>query len=566
MRFPLDPDRFEYFINKYNLVELNPRYASVVPNLRHGYTFGISPLPPTSASFIPPNRVRNEKEAAVLVANAKKLKDEGKAYGGFPQKDVEEIAGPLQASAMTPIPKAPLPGKPERWRTIEDFSAPYQPDGSSSPLAVNSDIDKHLFPASWKTFHDVAAFYRSLPSHAVVFGADFQDGFEHLEVHPSVRARLVFHLPEEGINIRNAAPFGIRSIPGEFSTATEVTIDITVAYFGGRVRALNHMDDLTIAILDPSLDFMDVIKFIESLGWVFNAAKTTLPSRTPTHIGLEWNLDDLTVSLKEDKRIKYIGKVDAALEAFNADKAIMLRDVESLTGCLQYVAFVKRDLRPRLRVLYRFRASFTARYKPRHLRENEVRTLRWWKTFLSAGPVIASFADLPPSVDAIFASDASNEAIGIFYKAPHQPFPLVAAFKLLQDWRIKLDAYIGSAESWGVEALLDLIVRLDIRDATVTLLCDNMNIVDGWSRGWSQNALNNASFARMFDVADKAGLHLEIEYIATDLNPADEVSRCKLPAGARCLPEDLFPSPPPGCEGGPDPLLLSSYFPIPDVV
>ncbi|GAA5964727.1 hypothetical protein JCM10213_008729, partial [Rhodosporidiobolus nylandii] len=170
------------------------------------------------------------------------------------------------------------------------------------------------------------------------------------------------------------------------------------------------------------------------------------------------------------------------------------------------------------------------------------------------------FADLPSPLDGIFASDASNDALGVFIKLPADPSPLVSAFPLLPNWRSSLEGYIGNAEAWAVEMLVETLVNMGARSNTLTLLCDNTNVVDGWSRGWSPNALNNAAFARLFDAAEKYDLAFNIEYVSTHDNPADEISRLKIPEGAVVLQPPLAPSPPVGTQGGPPPFAVSCYF------
>ncbi|GAA5965096.1 hypothetical protein JCM10213_001379, partial [Rhodosporidiobolus nylandii] len=202
-------------------------------------------------------------------------------------------------------------------------------------------------------------------------------------------------------------------------------------HFKGKVVAISHMDDCSFAILDPSITMEDVIKVIESFGWTLNPKKTEPPSRRPTHIGCVWDLDSKVVSLKEEKRFKYAKKVRVALKN-GTNRPNTLTEIESLVGSLQYCAFIKKDLCPRLRLMYRFRAAYKSRFGPgRKFRHNEITALKEWLSILESGPVAASFADLPSPLDGIFASDASNDALGVFIKLPADPSPLVSAFPLL---------------------------------------------------------------------------------------------------------------------------------------
>ncbi|GAA5984205.1 hypothetical protein JCM11641_005148 [Rhodosporidiobolus odoratus] len=552
----MDADRFSYFLSLYNLTT-HSRFSSIEHLIRQGYSFGISPLSPNSTSSLPPNRIKGPEEEEAVRDKVQRMVETGKAIGSFDPKEVEEAVGPIQSSPMRPIEKSPLPGKPKRWRLIEDFSHPHGAVEEDSE-AVNADIDPSLFPCSWTTFAEVAEFYRWVASHpeAKVFGADFEDGFEHLEVHPEVRHRLVVTFTDQ-VHVRLAAPFGLRSTPGEFGLLVDAMLWILYYWFRGKVRGINHVDDLSVVILDSSISMEEVIRFIESFGWKLNRAKTQPLSRSTIHIGCEWNLDTLVVTICDPKRIKYLEKTKE-LFARGDQESVSLTEIESLVGSLQYVCFVRRDLRPRLRTLYAFRAGFPHRHARHHFRHNELASLKWWITFLEQGPISTSFGETPETFEGSFSSDASNFAVGFPLKTPSIPQAYYFAYDLVPGWKLLLEAYIGNAEAWGVEMLVETLAKMGVRHRTLTLDCDNTNVVDSWQRGWSWKSKTNASLLRLLDLANKFDLFLDLSYIPTELNPADCVSRLEPPEDALPLPEEFIPSRPPGVQGGISPYATQS--------
>jgi hypothetical protein len=409
------------------------------------------------------------------------------------------------------VPKAPLPGQPERWRDISDHSDPYDEIEGVSP--VNDDIDPADFPCRWYTFAEVAAFFRTYGKDPQVhfFGLDFESGFEHLDIHPSVRHRLLFH-HDGSVWVKNAATFGLRSTPGEFGVAVETLIAFVEQHFEGRVKVIHHVDDLSVAVLDPSISIEDVVKFIEGFGWQINPDKTEPLSRQPVHVGCVWDVDALLVWIKEEKRAKYLAFVVELIRRGTVEP-LKLREVNSLIGYLQYCAFVRRSLRHLLAPLYRFRCGYSERpYASRHLRHNEVTVLKKWRDILSAGPISSSFADVPPPVKGMVASDASNIGIGGYFAFEDEdllPNPAFFSIPLLEGWqslnRIELgtEAIISNAEAWGVEAAIEVVLKLGVRSRTVIIKFDNTTFVDGWKKGWSRSTRNNAAIARLWILLDK---------------------------------------------------------------
>lgn len=232
---------------------------------------------------------------------------------------------------------------------------------------------------------------------------------------------------------------------------------------------------------------------------------------------------------------------------------IELEVFESLLGSLQYVACVIPHTRAQLRTLYRFRNGYQNRTRAiRHYRENELRCLRGWEKLLNdPKPVSSSFAARPEELEGFYVSDASNKGLGVYVKLEFLA-PMTASFSLDDKWKDKDGAYIGNAEAWAVEALLEVVIKMGASNHAVTLWCNNSNVVDAWAKGWSVNALLNDSITRMSQLVFLYNIRLYIEHIGTADNPADAVSRIP-PFDKHTFPEGLAPSPPPGSRLGPDP-------------
>ncbi|GAA5982319.1 hypothetical protein JCM11641_002009 [Rhodosporidiobolus odoratus] len=398
-------------------------------------------------------------------------------------------------------------------------------------------------------------------------GLDFEDGFEHVGVHPSVRARLVFSW--KGLVFpRSVAPFGLCTTPGEFCNLVEFLLECLRRYFKGRLEVINQVDDLSLAFLDPGLTEEEVIEFIESFGWSLNKKKTQHLSRVPVHIGVEWYLDFALMVLPKPKQEKYRAKVDFFL-AKKMTVPATLKEVESLCGSLQYVAYIDTTQRPHLRILYKFQAAFKKPGATRKLMEKEIRCLEHWRRYLSQPTIAASFKAPPPEADILIATDASEKGLGILIVPPSSPpipslsLPqqkLTAAYPLEEGWKKTLGGYIGNAEAWAVEVAVEILILSSFRNLSILILCDNDNFVKAWAKGWSRNALVNLSILRLSELSCLAGNNIRIEYIESAKNPADPVSRFEPVEGALPFPSTSLPKAPYGTVGGRSPAEQRSYL------
>ena len=81
------------------------------------------------------------------------------------------------------------------------------------------------------------------------------------------------------------------------------------------------------------------------------------------YLGFLWNLRERCVSLSDEKRLKYIPKLDSFLQRATSG-AVCRKETMSITGTLSHVAFVYRDGRIFLVCLFAFISDFPDQYRP----------------------------------------------------------------------------------------------------------------------------------------------------------------------------------------------------------
>ena len=114
-------------------------------------------IPTLSSTFTPLNHpsVDVHKEVFLEIVNNKFAK--GQYWGPLSKAEIESIIGPLQISPLSLIPK---PGKPSKFRLIQNLS---YPPITKSIQSISSSIVTDLYPCTWEMFATVAILIWSLP-------------------------------------------------------------------------------------------------------------------------------------------------------------------------------------------------------------------------------------------------------------------------------------------------------------------------------------------------------------------------------------------------------------------
>lgn len=561
---------FKYYISKFGLHD-DEDARTTLDLIQNGSKLLLDPVElrrDTTVSFCPSNGIKNDGEERVVREEFKEEIEASRMAGPFTRTSVEKVVGPIRNAPMSLVPK----GKKkedgsEAYRIVENLSFPRTPR-SDDVRSVNSYLEPDDCRCSFSRFVDIVSFMRRVAQdpHARIMGIDISKAFHHLPLHPSIRPFFCLSLGDEFF-IRKVAPFGARSTPAIFLATTRTTQEIFRRVFGDRADDEAYMDDHAVALFDPTLDEDEVHSFFDELGWADNKSKGTPAGRWIEHVGVEFDLNLQTMRIPERKRVKYLAKVVSALETFGTGKGIQKKLWESLVGSLQYVGFVLPKTRSHLSVLYAFlRAYPDSKFATRRIEHREKRELEWWRNLLSPGADLStSFAAAPPAYPGYFACDASDNMLGIYLRlGAKAPVVYTRAWSLVEGWR---DVYASRAanifnpEAWAVEALLEIVVRIGAKECTVVVYSDNTTVIQAFEKGWSRNALLNASIARLNNVSSELNIHLSLRYVRSADNPADAVSRGVTVVDAEEVP---FPShPPPGTQGGPDvlsrvPSILSS--------
>jgi len=162
-------------------------------------------------------------------------------------------------------------------------------------------------------------------------------------------------------------------------------------------------------------DQPDALNIITPLKVPWHPDKGTKASASHlVFIGLLWDLNNRRVSLPENKRLKFLSRVNSFIAQFTNGRC-SLRDVEKLHGSLCYLSFVYPDGRSRLPSLSNFSTKFRGNgYILLHPPHSLITDLKWWSARLSKTGIFRHFSPRGSPLDmGIFVDASTSWGIGI---------------------------------------------------------------------------------------------------------------------------------------------------------
>jgi hypothetical protein len=177
-------------------------------------------------TYTPPNTtsVDNYHEAFDNTIQAEFKK--GRYIGPLSKAKVEELIGPFQTSPLSIIPK---PGKPGKFRLIQNLSHPaHPPSTANSPphTSINSHIDSDDFPCTYGTFETVYLLIARLPEGLQAAVRDIKEAYRTIPLHHSQWPGMVVKLQDDDdvFAIDTCDSFGLSSGGGVYSRVADMGV------------------------------------------------------------------------------------------------------------------------------------------------------------------------------------------------------------------------------------------------------------------------------------------------------------------------------------------------------
>ena len=199
---------------------LSQKYPSLPQNLRSGFIINI---PKFTSTQIPPNSPTIE-ELHVQFEEIVKLELLKKRYiGPFSRQKMESFLGPFQSSPFSIIPK---PGKPGRFRIIQNYSFPHNTTSSHPNPSINSFLNPDEFPTTWGTFTIISLIIHQLPPHSQIATRDVAEAYRTIPLHYSQWPGTVVRTGNDAFCVDTVASFVFSPSAGTYGLVADAGSDI----------------------------------------------------------------------------------------------------------------------------------------------------------------------------------------------------------------------------------------------------------------------------------------------------------------------------------------------------
>jgi hypothetical protein len=216
-RTPYKPDAWERMLN---VADLLKDYGDIPHGLRYGFKIDFPNItrvqsPPNSPSIIMYHEQLDE------IVQKEISKD--RYIGPYPLSTIENAIGPYQSSPLSIIPK---PGKPGKFRLVQNFSFPSSPNTSNPSQSINSYIDAANFPTSWGKFSIVYLLISCLPPGSEAATRDVAEAYRTIPLHPTQWPAAVIQVSQTHGCIDTCTAFGATPSAGVYGHMADAAADI----------------------------------------------------------------------------------------------------------------------------------------------------------------------------------------------------------------------------------------------------------------------------------------------------------------------------------------------------
>jgi hypothetical protein len=143
--------------------------------------------------------------------------------GPFTLPILVNLIGPFQSSPISIIPK---PGRPGKFRLIQNFSYPLTPSLDFPSPSINSFISTEKFPTTWGTFEIIALLIARLPPGSEAATRDVAEAYRTIPLHPSQWPAAVIRAPDDLYYINKCLSFGAAPSAGAYGHVADTAAEI----------------------------------------------------------------------------------------------------------------------------------------------------------------------------------------------------------------------------------------------------------------------------------------------------------------------------------------------------
>ena len=266
-----------------------------------------------------------------------------------------------------------------------------------------------------------------------------------------------------------------------------------------------------------SYSLSDIYDLASLLGWPWKLSKTRPFAHEFKYLRFQWNLSTRTVQIPQDKKLRYLSK----LEPWTRDQKFSKKDVESVLSTLVHCSLELPDGRSHLPSISRFASSFNHTPSPFACKTptpGALSDVKWWRLQLSAD-FCGSIITKPPEIEPVeFWVDASSSwGIGIIFRNDWD------FWKFQPGWD-KNGRNIGWAEFVAIELGLLFAINHGYSDFHFRIKLDNQGVIHAIEGGKSRSPEQNTVLQRITLLLSSHRLWISSFYVPSLENLVDPPS------------------------------------------
>lgn len=577
---PLTPYKAEAWERELRNAGALKRFAKILEGLRLGFRID---FPSISNVQAPPNKDSISEFSNEFESIIKKELDKGRYVGPFSAKALEDLIGPFQSSPLSIIPK---PGKPGKFRIIQNFSFPHASNVPFPNPSVNSCIDVNNFPTTWGKFSVVYQLIANLPPGSEAATRDIAEAYRTVPLHPSQWPAGVVRISDSLFCVDTCVAFGAAPSAGAYGLVADggaeifrnkglgpldkwvddhIFLRIRLEYLeqynehrkewnrlfasegmqqtGGRIwfgrmcTDTGKLEELSENCSKPLQDHSQRTPRSEH-DKLFTFCLQDIDDLSED-LGIIWErLKDQLFSTSTlytgfiwDIELRIVSlspaKVDkylVAIHKWRKRHAHALQDVQELYGKLLHASAAAPRGRAYLTSLEEMIAYCGKKpFLPHRAGEHVDKDLNWWSLLLQSGGVSRPIYPTAKLSNPLAFSDASSGiGLGIVIGKRWRAWRLIPGWKTRDGKRD-----IGWAEAVAFELLIYTIASIPNIGRHVLVYGDNTGVVEGWWNRRHRNRAVNGVFRRINEFIHNLSRPFDVttNYVASAHNPADDPSR-----------------------------------------
>ena len=329
---PVKAERLRYYLANYDATERDFLYQ--------GFAFGFRiPYQGPCISRISRNHISAINNPLIV---SRMIKEEIVAG---------RVLGPFTAPPCDPVICSPLALIPKHeagsFCLIHDLSFPRS-------QSVNAGIDKMDSQVVYDNIDNVISHIRRFGNNALMAKTDISNAFRLLPIHKDDRYLLCFTWPDENGSVQFfmdcALQMGLSAACQCFERFSSALQWIMTSNFGA---VMSHIldDFFFIGPANSNKCYNDLATFVSicaDIGIPLKREKTVWPTTKLVIYGIEVDSVEMVSRLPEEK----VSKINGMLKSFSKRKKVILRELQSLLGLLNFATGCVVPGRTFLRRLY----------------------------------------------------------------------------------------------------------------------------------------------------------------------------------------------------------------------